>query len=167
MNWLWTDWDKNEAKVITCTVGQVSFFVHDGEVTSIGHWSFRWAEIETWWKYTLNVRFFSFQDGTVTMELLWTEDDLFNSVNCNAWGIFVTTQFLKWKKNGPKWRTLPYLYLFVLSGREGINMRHPMYDFLCLHRQHDNNTCCIPPWLWICLPFHVKGQCTCVKTHRA
>ena len=66
-----------------------------------------------------------------------------------------------------KWRTLPYLYLFVLSGRKGINMRHPMYDFLCLHRQHDNNTCCIPPWLWICLPFHVKGLCTCVKTHRA
>merc|ERR1712037_130875 len=23
------------------------------------------------------------KDGTVTMELLWTEDDLFNSVNCN------------------------------------------------------------------------------------
>merc|ERR1712130_738116 len=44
MTWVWTDGEKSEKIVTTCTVGQ---------------------------------------DGSVTMEVLWTEDNLFNSVNCN------------------------------------------------------------------------------------
>jgi len=45
MTWVWTDGEKSESKVTTCTVGQ---------------------------------------DETVTMELFWTEDNLFNNVTCIA-----------------------------------------------------------------------------------
>ena len=34
MTWVWTDGGKSESKVSNCTVGQVSFYVNDGKVTT-------------------------------------------------------------------------------------------------------------------------------------
>ena len=64
MTWVWTDGEKSEKIVTTCTVGQVS----------------QCAKIEEQAKYLISF----IQDGSVTMEVLWTEDNLFNSANCNA-----------------------------------------------------------------------------------